>query len=65
MVKVPAGTDFGSKLRLVGEGIVQHGVKGNLYITLICVVPKNPSEDYLNKIRELAILEDKLENENV
>lgn len=58
-VKVPAGSQNGSKLRLRGKGMPVYGkpgLAGDLYVQLNVVVPRNPGQEELNlfkKLREL------------
>ncbi|MGC9354203.1 MAG: DnaJ C-terminal domain-containing protein [Mariniphaga sp.] len=59
-VKVPAGSQNGSKLRLRGKGMPVYGkpgLTGDLYVQLNVVIPRNPGPEELNlfkKLRELS-----------
>ncbi len=58
-VKVPAGSQNGSKLRLRGKGMPVYGkpgLAGDLFVQLNVVIPRNPGPEELNlfkKLREL------------
>ena len=57
---IPAGTQSGSKIRLKNKGIVSMKNKneyGDEYITIQIQVPKTPSAEELDLIRELADLQ--------
>jgi len=59
-VKVPAGSQNGSKLRIRGKGMPVYGkpgLAGDLYVQLNVVIPRNPGPEELNlfkKLRELS-----------
>ena len=52
-VAVPAGTQHGHKLRIKGKGLLHNGVRGNLYLEIKLVVPKNLSADKIALIKQL------------
>ncbi len=54
-LKVPPGTDGGSKLRLRGKGVPAHAGRaaGDLYVTVRVRVPKNLSEEQRALVEEL------------
>ena len=54
-VRIPEGTQSGSKIRLKGKGIQvmgKAGVYGDLYVTVQVQVPRNLSEESKRKLRE-------------
>ena len=58
--RIPAGTQSGSKIRIKNKGIQSMknpSVRGDEYVTIQIAVPKNPTQQEKNKIRELAELE--------
>lgn len=57
---IPAGTQSGSRIRIKNKGIQSmknSSVRGDEYVTIQIAVPKNPTPQEQNKIRELAELE--------
>lgn len=52
-VSVPPGTQHGHKLRLRGKGLLHKGVRGNLYLEIKLIVPKNLSADKIALINQL------------
>lgn len=56
--KIPEGTPFGAKLKLKGQGFTFQNQKGNMIIHLYTPVPKNINEEYINKLKELQVLEE-------
>lgn len=58
MVKVPAGTSSGTKLRLRGKGVARKAKPpGDLYVRFMIHVPKEPVEELATIADELAKLE--------
>ena len=58
--RIPAGTQSGSRIRIKNKGIQSMknpSVRGDEYVTIQIAVPKNPTQQEKNKIRELAELE--------
>ena len=58
MLRVPPGTDSGSKLRLRGKGIPAGNgqAAGDLYVAVRIRVPKDVNEDGLQKLKDLRAL---------
>jgi curved DNA-binding protein len=58
MLRVPPGTDSGSKLRLRGKGIPAHGGKpaGDLYVSIRIRVPKDLDDEGRQRLKELESL---------
>jgi len=57
-LKVPAGTQSHSKLKLTGKGgVLPNGLIGDLIVTLKVETVKNPDENYLKILEQLATLE--------
>jgi molecular chaperone DnaJ len=64
--KVPAGTLNGSKLKLRGKGIVdEHGNAGDLVVMVVAPTPSDISEEYRDKLVELAAIEDKYPHKDI
>jgi len=60
-VKVPAGTQPGTRLRIKGRGVPKlgkQGARGDHYITIKVVVPKNISSKKRSKFEELQQIDD-------
>ena len=58
--RIPAGTQSGSRIRIKNKGIQSMknpSVRGDEYVTVQIAVPRNPTAQEKNKIRELAELE--------
>lgn len=58
-VKVPAGSQNGSKLRIRGKGMPVYGkpgLAGDLYVQLNVVIPRNPGQEELNLFKKLKEL---------
>lgn len=55
-VKVPAGCQPGTKLKIMGEGLpgFQQDIKGSLYVQIDITIPTNLSEETLNTIRTIS-----------
>jgi curved DNA-binding protein len=54
MVKVPAGTSSGTKLRLRGKGVVRKGKEpGDLYVRFMIHVPKHAPESIAEELAKL------------
>lgn len=56
-LKIPGGTQTGSKLRLRGKGINGKGFNGDQYITVNVKIPTHLSQEEKKKIKELADIE--------
>jgi len=56
--KIPEGTQFGAKLKLRGQGFTFQNQKGDMIIHLYTPIPKNINEEYINKLKELQVLEE-------
>lgn len=57
--KIPTGTSPGTKLMLKGQGLTNdRGRKGNFYVVLRSFIPKDLPEEYIVKLKELALLEE-------
>jgi len=58
MLRVPPGTDSGSKLRLRGKGIPASNGQpaGDLYVAIRIRVPKDVDEDAVQKLKDLQAL---------
>jgi molecular chaperone DnaJ len=54
IVKIPAGTQSGTKLRVRGHGIGEEGKRGDQYVEIKVQVPETVSEEGAEKIREFA-----------
>jgi molecular chaperone DnaJ len=54
IVKIPAGTQNGTKLRVRGHGIGKEGKRGDQYVEIKVQVPESVSEEGAEKIREFA-----------
>ena len=55
MVKIPAGMQSGAKIRIRGKGMpsgVNPSVKGDLYVVVEVIVPKNLSPEAVEKLKE-------------
>ena len=59
-VSVPAGSSSGRKLRLRGRGVKATGTssRGDQYVVLQVVVPKDQSREFLSLIEKIAAFED-------
>jgi DnaJ-class molecular chaperone len=59
-VSVPAGSSSGRKLRLRGRGVKTPGAstRGDQYVVLQVVVPKDQSREFLSLVEEIAAFED-------
>ncbi len=57
--KIPAGTQNGAKLKLRGQGITAGNKKGDMILLVYAPVPNNLSEEYIQKLKELAEWETK------
>ena len=55
LVTVPSGSQFGSRLKISGQGLwyVQAPTRGNLIVELAVTVPKNFTEEQLNMLRKI------------
>ncbi len=59
-LKVPAGTQPGDVLRMRGQGIpAGRGSRGDQHIVLTVTVPKKPSKEYKDLLKQLAEVEKK------
>ena len=58
LLRVPPGTDSGSKLRLRGKGIPAHGreAAGDLYVSIRIRVPKQLDDEARQRVKELDAL---------
>jgi DnaJ-class molecular chaperone len=54
IVKIPPGTQSGTKLRVRGYGIGREGRRGDQYVEVKVQVPESVSEEGAEKIREFA-----------
>ena len=55
MVKIPAGMQSGAKIRIRGKGMpsgANPSVKGDLYVVVEVIVPKNLSPEAVEKLKE-------------
>ena len=55
MVKIPAGMQSGAKIRIRGKGMpsgANPSVKGDLYVVVEVIVPKNLSPEAVDKLKE-------------
>ncbi len=55
-MKLPAGTSSGQRLRLGGRGMPKKGGRGDLYVTIRVVVPRNLSDEEKELIRRLGVV---------
>ncbi len=53
-VKVPAGTQSGTRLRVKGRGLVDKGKAGDMYAAITVAVPKKLSKEAKAKLEEFA-----------
>lgn len=55
VLKIPPGTDSGTKLRLKGKGLPQRGGgrRGNIYVDIKIVVPKNLLKSEVDAIKKM------------
>ena len=51
-VKIPAGTQHGTKLRLKGQGVETSKVKGDLYVKIEIITPESLSEEQLDILKQ-------------
>lgn len=60
-IKIPAGTQSGTKFRIRGQGILDlyGGFKGDLIVVMQLEVPKEIDEEYLKILHQLATYEQK------
>ncbi|HHW45168.1 DnaJ domain-containing protein [Desulfofundulus thermobenzoicus] len=57
LMRVPAGTRSGSRLRLKGKGLPgKNGVRGDLYVRVVIDIPAAPTEEEKDLYRRLAAL---------
>lgn len=56
--KIPKSTQFGAKLKLRGQGFTYQNQKGDMIIHLFTPVPENINDEYINKLKELQVLEE-------
>lgn len=54
MLKIPAGSSSGTKMRVKGKGAGTGELRGNLLVALKVVVPKNPSPELVEAMKPLA-----------
>jgi DnaJ-class molecular chaperone len=54
IVKIPPGTQSGTKLRVRGHGVGREGRRGDQYVEIRVEVPESVSEEAAEKIREFA-----------
>jgi curved DNA-binding protein len=54
-INIPAGTQIGTMLSCKGEGLPNINTKkhGNLLVRILGIIPKNLSQDQLNKIKDI------------
>ncbi len=57
LVTVPAGTQFGSRLKVSGQGLwhMQSPTRGNLIIEIAVSIPKNLTQNQLNTLKNIKL----------
>lgn len=52
-VVIPAGTQHGNKLRIKGKGLCINGSRGNLFLEIKLIVPKNLNDAQIKLIKQI------------